>query len=145
MDDLLSYEREYWSSYRCIAGIDEVGRGCLFGDVVAAAVILPQDLQLEDVNDSKKLSPKKREKLYDLIMEEAVAVGIGYADAATIDRINIKQASRLAMKRAVEQLAVARNFYWWMPKRSMSTFRSWRSLKEMRQASRSRRPPLSPR
>ncbi|MDU7477907.1 MAG: ribonuclease HII [Paenibacillus macerans] len=110
MDDLLSYEREYWSSYRCIAGIDEVGRGCLFGDVVAAAVILPQDLQLEDVNDSKKLSPKKREKLYDLIMEEAVAVGIGYADAATIDRINIKQASRLAMKRAVEQLAVAPEF-----------------------------------
>lgn len=110
MDDLLSYEREYWSSYRYIAGVDEVGRGCLFGDVVAAAVILPQGLLLEDVDDSKKLSPKKREKLYDLIMEKAVAVGIGYADVATIDRINIRQASRLAMKLAVEQLAVAPEF-----------------------------------
>ncbi|MGZ7440588.1 ribonuclease HII [Paenibacillus sp. TH7-28] len=110
MDDLLSYEREYWSSYRYIAGVDEVGRGCLFGDVVTAAVILPQGLLLEDVDDSKKLSPKKREKLYDLIMEKAVAVGIGYADVATIDRINIKQASRLAMKRAVEQLSVAPEF-----------------------------------
>ncbi|RRJ65328.1 ribonuclease HII [Paenibacillus oralis] len=110
MDDLLVYEKEYWSSHRYIAGIDEVGRGCLFGDVVAAAVILPQDLLLEDVDDSKKLSPKKREKLYDLIMEKAIAVGIGYADTATIDRINIKQASRLAMKRAVEQLDVAPDF-----------------------------------
>ncbi|MED4956929.1 ribonuclease HII [Paenibacillus sp. FSL R5-0527] len=110
MDDLLSYEREYWSSYRYIAGVDEVGRGCLFGDVVAAAVILPQGLLLEDVDDSKKLSPKKREKLYDLILEKAVAVGIGYADVATIDRINIKQASRLAMKLAVEQLSVAPEF-----------------------------------
>ncbi|MCM3699259.1 ribonuclease HII [Paenibacillus macerans] len=110
MDDLLSYEREYWSSYRYIAGVDEVGRGCLFGDVVTAAVILPQGLLLEDVDDSKKLSPKKREKLYGLIMEKAVAVGIGYADVATIDRINIKQASRLAMKRAVEQLSVAPEF-----------------------------------
>jgi ribonuclease HII len=107
MEDLLKYEREYWQAgYSHIAGIDEVGRGCLFGDVVAAAVILPQGLVLEDVNDSKKLSAKKREKLYDLIMEQAIAVGIGSVDAATIDQINIKQATRRAMKQAVEQLSI---------------------------------------
>lgn len=106
MSDLLMYEKEYWQSYEHIAGIDEVGRGCLFGDVVAAAVILPPGLVLEDVNDSKKLSPKKRDMLYEIIMEQAVAVGIGYSDAHTIDRINIKQATRLAMKQAVEQLAI---------------------------------------
>ncbi len=103
--DLLLYEREYWDSgFERIAGIDEVGRGCLFGDVVAAAVILPKDLILEGVNDSKKLTEKKRDALYDIIMEKALAVGIGYADAETIDRLNIKQAARLAMKRAVEAL-----------------------------------------
>ncbi|EES75036.1 ribonuclease HII [Paenibacillus sp. oral taxon 786 str. D14] len=107
MEDLLKYEREYWQAgYSHIAGIDEVGRGCLFGDVVAAAVILPQGLVLEDVNDSKKLSAKKREKLFDLIMEQAIAVGIGSVDAATIDQINIKQATRRAMKQAVEQLSI---------------------------------------
>ncbi|WP_435921265.1 ribonuclease HII [Paenibacillus sp. DYY-L-2] len=106
MSDLLMYENQYWQSYQNIAGIDEVGRGCLFGDVVAAAVILPQGWVLEEVNDSKKLSEKKREKLYDVIMEQAVAVGIGFVDAETIDRINIKQATRLAMKQAVEKLAV---------------------------------------
>ncbi|WP_334073002.1 MULTISPECIES: ribonuclease HII [Paenibacillus] len=110
MSDLLMYEKEYWRSYHNIAGIDEVGRGCLFGDVVAAAVILPQGLVLEDVNDSKRLSPKKRDVLYDLIMDQAVAVGIGYADSETIDQINIKQATRLAMKQAVEQLAVAPDY-----------------------------------
>lgn len=110
MSDLLMYEKEYWQSYPHIAGIDEVGRGCLFGDVVAAAVILPQGLILEDVNDSKKLSAKKRDHLYDIIMEHAVAVGIGFSDADTIDRINIKQATRLAMKQAVEQLAVVPDY-----------------------------------
>lgn len=107
MTDLLVYERHCWDqSYRNIAGIDEVGRGCLFGDVVAAAVILPRDMILEDVDDSKKLSPKKREKLYDLIMEQAIAVGIGFVDAQTIDAINIKQATRIAMKKAVDELTV---------------------------------------
>ncbi|MEC0128759.1 ribonuclease HII [Paenibacillus pabuli] len=103
--DLLIYEREYWESgFERIAGIDEVGRGCLFGDVVAAAVILPPGLVLEGVNDSKKLTEKKRDALYDIIMEKALSVGIGYADAETIDQLNIKQAARLAMKRAVEAL-----------------------------------------
>ncbi|WP_272880272.1 ribonuclease HII [Paenibacillus azoreducens] len=107
MEDLLVHEKECWAkSYQHIAGIDEVGRGCLFGDVVAAAVILPAGLVLEGVNDSKKLSEKKREELYDQILEQAVAVSVGYVDAATIDRINIKQAARLAMKKAVLGLAV---------------------------------------
>lgn len=105
---MLEYERELWQQGKlCIAGVDEVGRGCLFGDVVAAAVILPQGLVLEEVNDSKKLSEKKREALYEIIMEEALAIGVGIVDVATIERINIKQAARLAMKEAVEKLALA--------------------------------------
>ncbi|WP_084410891.1 ribonuclease HII [Paenibacillus glacialis] len=109
--DLLKHEAYYWEqSYQHIAGIDEVGRGCLFGDVIAAAVILPQGLHIEGVNDSKKLSAKKRDALYDVIMENAIAVSVGYADSATIDRINIKQASRLAMKRALEDLSIEPNF-----------------------------------
>ncbi|WP_094092501.1 ribonuclease HII [Paenibacillus physcomitrellae] len=111
MEDLLVYEKEYWGkSYRQIAGIDEVGRGCLFGDVVAAAVILPEGVILEGVNDSKKLSAKKREQLYEEIMQTALAVGIGFVDAAMIDKINIKQAARLAMKQAVESMAISPDF-----------------------------------
>lgn len=111
MEDLLKYEREYWGKdYNHLAGVDEVGRGCLFGDVVAAAVILPQNLVLEGVNDSKKLSVKKRDELYEVIMNQALAVGVGYVDSETIDRINIKQASRLAMKQAVEQLQIKPDF-----------------------------------
>ncbi|WP_459954247.1 ribonuclease HII [Paenibacillus pini] len=105
--ELLKYEQQYWEqSYEYIAGIDEVGRGCLFGDVVAAAVILPVGLELEGVNDSKKLSEKKRELLYDIIMDQAVAISVGYVDAETIDRINIKQAAREAMKKAVLGLSI---------------------------------------
>ncbi|GAF06737.1 ribonuclease HII [Paenibacillus pini JCM 16418] len=107
MTELLKYEQQYWEqSYEYIAGIDEVGRGCLFGDVVAAAVILPVGLELEGVNDSKKLSEKKRELLYDIIMDQAVAISVGYVDAETIDRINIKQAAREAMKKAVLGLSI---------------------------------------
>lgn len=107
MIDLFAYEKKYWDkSYRHIAGIDEVGRGCLFGDVVAAAVILPEGLVLEGVNDSKKLSEKKREMLFEEIMENALAVGIGYVDAPTVDQINIKQAARLAMKQAIHSLSL---------------------------------------
>ncbi|MEK3983504.1 ribonuclease HII [Paenibacillus sp. FSL K6-3166] len=102
---MLAYEKEGWEqSYRRIAGVDEVGRGCLFGDVVAAAVILPEGLIIDGVNDSKKLTAKKREALYEIIMEQALAVGVGYVDSNVIDEINIKQASRLAMKKAVESL-----------------------------------------
>lgn len=110
MSDLLLYEREYWTRYVHIAGIDEVGRGCLFGDVVAAAVILPEGLVIEGIDDSKKLSAKKRDTLYDLIIDQALAVGVGQVDAETIDRINIKQAARLAMKMALEQLTVRPQF-----------------------------------
>lgn len=104
--DMLFYEKEGWEqSYRRIAGVDEVGRGCLFGDVVAAAVILPEGLIIEGVNDSKKLTAKKRDALYEIIMEQALAVSVGYVDSGIIDEINIKQASRLAMKKAVEGLS----------------------------------------
>ncbi len=103
--DMLFYEKEIWEqSYRSIAGVDEVGRGCLFGDVVAAAVILPVGLIIDGVDDSKKLTAKKRESLFEIIMEQALAVGVGYVDSSVIDEINIKQASRLAMKKAVEGL-----------------------------------------
>jgi len=102
---MLSYEKPLWEQgYAHIAGIDEVGRGCLFGDVVAAAVILPEGLVLEGINDSKKLSEKKREELYDIIAEQAVAWSVARIDAAKIDEINIKQAARLAMKQAVAGL-----------------------------------------
>lgn len=103
--DMLQYEKEGWEqSFKRIAGVDEVGRGCLFGDVVAAAVILPEGLIIDGVDDSKKLTAKKREALFEIIMEQALAVGVGHVESAVIDEINIKQASRLAMKKAVESL-----------------------------------------
>ncbi|MEJ8302520.1 ribonuclease HII [Saccharibacillus sacchari] len=103
--DRLLLEKELWAEgFEHIAGVDEVGRGCMFGDVVAAAVILPTGLKIEGIDDSKKLSEKKRDELYDIILREAVAVAVGRVDPKTIDRINIKQASRLAMTMAVEAL-----------------------------------------
>ncbi|MDO5718037.1 MAG: ribonuclease HII [Tissierellia bacterium] len=94
-------ESEYRQEYIC--GIDEVGRGCLAGPVVAAAVIMPKEY-LEEIDDSKKLSKKKREKMDTYIRENAIAFGIAEIDVETIDKINIKQASRLAMKKAVEEM-----------------------------------------
>jgi ribonuclease HII len=93
-----------------IAGVDEVGRGPLFGPVVAAAVILPRGCRLQDLNDSKKLTEKKRNQLEPEIRSNAVAWAIAAVDAATIDRINIRQASLLAMRRAVEQLALSPDY-----------------------------------
>ncbi len=108
---MLQEETHLWQQgFEHIAGVDEVGRGCLFGDVVAAAVILPKGLILEGVNDSKKLSEKKREELYTVIMNEAISVGIGIIDVPTINEINIKQASRLAMQTAVRQLTPEPDF-----------------------------------
>jgi len=102
---MLTYEQDLWQQkMEFIAGVDEVGRGCLFGDVVAAAVIMPKGLVIDGINDSKKLSVKKRDELYDIIQDKALSIGVGKVDAATIDKINIKQAARLAMKIAVEQL-----------------------------------------
>lgn len=97
------YEEKY-KDCRYICGIDEVGRGPLAGPVVAAAVILPKDEDIYYLNDSKQLSEKKREALYEEIMEKAVAVGIGFADEKCIDEINILQADYEAMKIAISKL-----------------------------------------
>lgn len=92
--------------YVNIAGVDEVGRGPLAGPVVAAAVVLPEDFDILGIDDSKKLSEKRREELFDVIKENAVAYGIGMADHATIDEINILQATKVAMRRALEELDI---------------------------------------
>lgn len=99
------YEKEY-DSFGYICGIDEVGRGPLAGPVVAGAVILPKDCQILYLNDSKQLSEKKREELYDIIMREAISVGIGYASHERIDQINILQATYEAMRQAISKLSV---------------------------------------
>ena len=103
-------EKYYELGYNAIAGCDEAGRGPLCGPVVAAAVILPKGLIIDGLNDSKKLTEKKREKLYDEIIEKAVAYGIAEASPAEIDEYNILNASMLAMRRAVESLAVKADF-----------------------------------
>ena len=99
------YEKEY-EGHGWVCGIDEVGRGPLCGPVVASAVILPKDCQILYLNDSKKLSEKKREELYDVIMEEAIAVGLGMATPERIDEINILQATYEAMRQAIAGLKV---------------------------------------
>ncbi|MBO5302836.1 MAG: ribonuclease HII [Lachnospiraceae bacterium] len=104
-ENLKVYEREY-ESFGYVCGIDEVGRGPLAGPVVAVAVILPKDCQILYINDSKKLSAKKRDELYDIIMEEAVAVGIGMVSPQRIDEINILQATYEAMREAIQNLSV---------------------------------------
>ena len=99
------YENKY-NEYTYICGIDEVGRGPLAGPVVAAAVILPKDCNILYINDSKQVSEKKREELYDLIMEQAVAVGVGSIPPSKIDEINILQATYEAMHQAIANLSV---------------------------------------
>jgi ribonuclease HII len=96
--------------YSRIAGIDEAGRGPLAGPVVAAAVILPQKFCLPHLDDSKRLSPRRREQCFDAIYEQAVSVGIGIVDPAEIDRINILQASLLSMRMAVDNLRPAPDY-----------------------------------
>ncbi len=103
--EMYRYERDN-SHYGLLCGIDEVGRGPLAGPVYAAAVILPADFNILYLNDSKKLSEKKREELYDVIMEKAVAVGIGSSTHTRIDEINILQATFEAMTKAVNSLSV---------------------------------------
>lgn len=102
---LEEYERAY-ASYGAICGVDEAGRGPLAGPVVAGAVILPKDCEILYIDDSKKLSAKKREALYEVIMDQAVAVGVGMADHARIDEINILQATYEAMREAIRHLSV---------------------------------------
>ena len=99
------YEHKY-EDLGWICGSDEVGRGPLAGPVVAGAVILPRDSKILHLNDSKQLTAKKRDELYDVIMREAVAVGIGYASPARIDEINILQATYEAMREAISKLSV---------------------------------------
>lgn len=94
----------YAEGYKMVCGVDEAGRGPLAGPVCAAAVILPKGLELPGLNDSKKLTDKKRRELFPIIKEQAVAYGIGMASHEEIDRINILQATYLAMERAIAQL-----------------------------------------
>lgn len=102
-----SYENNaLLKGYKTVCGIDEAGRGPLAGPVYAAAVILPTGLEIEGLNDSKKLSEKKREILFDIICEKAIAYSVGIATEKEIDQINILNATFLAMKRAVEGLAI---------------------------------------
>jgi len=109
--NMLQHEKLLWESgFTAIAGVDEVGRGCLFGDVVAAAVILPKSLVIEGINDSKKLTERKREQLYDEIIDSCISWSVARINASEIDRINIKQASRLAMKIAAESLDPAPDY-----------------------------------
>ncbi len=103
MHEMFAYERKY-GQYNYICGVDEVGRGPFAGPVVAAAVILPKDCDILYLNDSKKISEKKRDILYDEIYEKAVAVGIGMASEKVIDEINILQATYKAMQSAIEKL-----------------------------------------
>ena len=98
------------AGFAAVCGVDEAGRGPLAGNVVAAAVILPQGLVIEGLNDSKKLSEKKRDALFDIIKKEAVAYSIAWATPAEIDELNILNATMLAMNRAVAGLAVKADF-----------------------------------
>ena len=106
MNELWKYEHAaYQEGYALVCGVDEAGRGPLAGPVCAAAVILPRDLEIEGLNDSKKLSDKRRRALYEVITEQAIAYGIAMVDEKVIDEINILQATFLAMRQAVEQLS----------------------------------------
>ncbi len=108
---MLTFEKQAMlSGYKVIAGVDEAGRGPLAGPVVSAAVILPENFDVPGINDSKKLSEKKREALFPVIQRHAIAFGIGLADHEEIDQINILQASLLSMKRAVEALSVTPDY-----------------------------------
>ena len=105
MIDLWKYEHEAYSAgFETVCGVDEAGRGPLAGPVCAAAVILPRDLQIEGLNDSKKLTDARRRALFEIITREAVDYGIAFATEQEIDEINILQATFLAMRRAIGQL-----------------------------------------
>src|SRR3990167_9890868 len=107
MGMLHEFDNEFFNQgYRFIAGIDEAGRGPLAGPVVASAVILPQNISIDGVDDSKKLSPEKREILFEIIKEKALSVGIGIISSKVIDEINILEATKDAMIKAVENLTI---------------------------------------
>lgn len=105
--DNLKYEKElYKEGIELIAGVDEVGRGPLIGPVVAAAVILPKNYKLDGLTDSKKLTEKKRNIFYEIIKRDAIAIGIGIKDENIIDEVNIYEATKLAMKDAIDKLSI---------------------------------------
>ena len=107
LDVMLTHERRLWDSGRSyIAGVDEVGRGPLAGPVVAAAVILPRDFDVLGIDDSKKLSPKKREELFEVIKAKALAWAVGWVGPERIDEINILEATKEAMTQAVQGLSL---------------------------------------
>ena len=107
MNDLYQYERKLINEgISLIAGVDEVGRGPLVGPVVTAAVILPVNYKLDGLTDSKKLTEKKRDKFYEILMHDAVSIGIGIKDAKVIDEVNIYEATKLAMMEAINNLTV---------------------------------------
>ena len=111
MTDMWEFEHKCeHEGYRAICGVDEAGRGPLAGPVCAAAVILPMDIEIPGLNDSKKLSDKKRRELFPIICDKAVAYGIAFADHSEIDEINILQATYLAMERAISKLSVKADF-----------------------------------
>ena len=106
LEHMLMFERKYYKTCNFVCGIDEAGRGPLAGPVVAAAVILPKNHKIAYLNDSKQLSEKKREELFDKIMSEALAVGVGIVSPKRIDEINILQATYEAMRGAINQLKI---------------------------------------
>ena len=107
MNDLYYYEKELINKgITLIAGVDEVGRGPLVGPVVAAAVILPINYKLDGLTDSKKLTEKKRNKFYEILMRDAISIGIGMKDAKVIDEVNIYEATKLAMIDAINNLKI---------------------------------------
>lgn len=107
---LWSYEKELSKNYDFVAGIDEVGRGPLAGPVVCAAVVLPKDYEFIGINDSKKVKKEDRERLFEEINEKAIAVGIGICDEKIIDSINILEATKLGMKKAINDLEIKPEF-----------------------------------
>ena len=105
--DMLEFEKKYWQlNYKYIAGIDEAGRGPLAGPVVASAVIFPKEIDLPEVTDSKKLSEKKREKLFGDICSKALAIGVGIVHEKEIDEKNILQATYVAMRKSIKELSI---------------------------------------
>ena len=107
MENLYIYEKELIDKgIKLIGGIDEVGRGPLVGPVVASCVILPLNYKLEGLTDSKKLSEKKREKFFDILMKDAISIGIGIIDEKKIDEVNIYEATKLAMKDAFNKMEI---------------------------------------
>lgn len=106
IDQTLFEEELYSKGVQLVAGVDEVGRGCLAGPVVSACVILPRKCSIKGIDDSKKLSPKERERLHDLILQEALAYGVGVVSPQEIDKINILQASLKSMKIAIDAMQI---------------------------------------